>query len=388
MKMVDEGKTHQFLMGLNDESFSSGRSQILARDPLPALDDIFNIVDQEENNQRVMTARDYSTEIAVAFAVREKNPVGERPTCAHCGKFGHDEAGCYELIGYPQNWSTRGRGRGVCGRSNRGGRGGQGRSRSSGRETTNAAWAQGESGPIVAAVAEAGPTRAETDPSATPCLTQEQIQRLLSLIESPKPNYEKLSGKHVWMFDSGASCHMTGDLSMIQEAEQVSPIAIGLPNRMQTFASKEGFVLLNNRIRLNNILFIPLLKCNPVSVAKLCKELNCCVTFFDDLCVLQGRTLRIPVGAGEQRGGVYYLKEGSLEKNQVNAVSSMNLWHKRLGHPSHGVLSLLPTDLGVISDETKDDVSETCYRAKQTRNRFPVSSNKVKCVFELIHCDI
>ena len=175
---------------------------------------------------------------------------------------------------------------------------------------------------------------------------------------------------------------------MIQEAEQVSLTATGLPNEMQTFASKEGSVLLDNHIRLNNVLFIPSLKCNLVSVAKLCKELNYFVTFFDDFCVLQDRTLRILITAGEQRGGVYYLKAGSLEKNQVNVVNFTNLWHKRLGHPSHGVLSLLPTDLGVISDETKDDVSETCYRAKQTRNRFPVSSNKVKCVFELIHCDI
>ena len=190
------------------------------------------------------------------------------------------------------------------------------------------------------------------------------------------------------MFDDEASCPMTGDLSMIQEAEQVSPIAIGLPNGMQIFAGKEGSVLLDNRIRLNNVLFVPSLTCNLVSVAKFCEELNCCVAFFDDFFVLQDRTLKILIGAGEQRGDVYYLKEGSLEKNQVNAISSTNLWHKRLGHSSHGVLSLLPTDLGVISDKTKDNVCETCYQAKQTRNRFPMSSNKAKCVFELIHCDI
>jgi len=47
--------------------------------------------------------RDHRTEREVAFAVREKNPVGERPTCTHYGKFGHDDAGYYELIGYSQN---------------------------------------------------------------------------------------------------------------------------------------------------------------------------------------------------------------------------------------------------------------------------------------------
>ena len=44
IKMVDEGTTHQFLMGLNDESFGNVRSQILAREPLPPLGEIFNII--------------------------------------------------------------------------------------------------------------------------------------------------------------------------------------------------------------------------------------------------------------------------------------------------------------------------------------------------------
>ena len=41
--MYEEEKTHQFLMGLNDDLYSSLRSQILALDPLPKLDRIFNM---------------------------------------------------------------------------------------------------------------------------------------------------------------------------------------------------------------------------------------------------------------------------------------------------------------------------------------------------------
>ena len=61
-QMLDEGKTHQFLMGLNDESFGYVRSQILAREPLPPLDEIFNIIQQEENHKRLMMERDHRTE--------------------------------------------------------------------------------------------------------------------------------------------------------------------------------------------------------------------------------------------------------------------------------------------------------------------------------------
>ena len=41
--------------------------------------------------------------------------------------------------------------------------------------------------------------------------------------------------------------------------------------------------------------------------------------------VLQDRILKMLIGAGEQRGGFYCFKDGSLEKNQVNVVSSVNL---------------------------------------------------------------
>jgi len=56
--MAQDKKTHQFLMGLNDEAFSTIRSQILALDPLPNLDVIFNMVTQEENHRRIMMERD------------------------------------------------------------------------------------------------------------------------------------------------------------------------------------------------------------------------------------------------------------------------------------------------------------------------------------------
>ena len=47
--------------------------------------------------------------------------------------------------------------------------------------------------------------------------------------------------------------------------------------------------------------------------------------------------------------------------------------------------------IGIVGDlkrHKKFDVCDVCYRAKQTRNRFPISDNKASELFELIHCDI
>jgi len=106
--------------------------------------------------------------------------------------------------------------------------------------------------------------------------------------------------------------------------------------------------------------------------------------FSNDACVAQDYASRTLIGAGKQQGGVYYYKEGSLGRNQVNAVNSFNLWHKRLGHPSSEMLSYLASSLGVF-DKGKHDMCEIFFRAKQTRGKFALSENKAKCVFELIH---
>ena len=119
---IDEEKTHQFLTGLNDESFSSVHSQVLAHEPMPSLDTIFNIIQQEENHKCIMMDMDQQAKNTVAFVAREPSTMVERPTCKHCGKYSHDETNCYEIIGYPPGWESHGRGKaGHGGRSRRGG---------------------------------------------------------------------------------------------------------------------------------------------------------------------------------------------------------------------------------------------------------------------------
>jgi len=60
--MYEEDKAHQFLMGLNDDLYSTLRNQILALDLLPTLDRIFNMTQQEESDKKVIIARDNQTE--------------------------------------------------------------------------------------------------------------------------------------------------------------------------------------------------------------------------------------------------------------------------------------------------------------------------------------
>ena len=114
-------------------------------------------------------------------------------------------------------------------------------------------------------------------------LTKDQTQKLLSLTDTPKAGFEKSEGIVSWMLDSKASCHMAGDVSLMDKIEKIAPVAIGLPNETYTVASEKGSVALGG-LKLKNVLCAPKLNCNLVSISKLCKHLNCAVTF-DDFCV-------------------------------------------------------------------------------------------------------
>ena len=150
-------------------------------------------------------------------------------------------------------------------------------------------------------------------------LTKDQIEKLLSLIDTPKAGFKKSEGTVSSMLDSGASCHMAGDVSMMDKVERIAPVAIGLPNGRHIVASEKGSVALGGGLKLENVLCVPKLNCNLVSISKLCKQLNYAVMYFDDFCVIQDRTSRTLIGSGEQRDRVYYYKD--TRPRQANAVN-------------------------------------------------------------------
>ena len=215
--------------------------------------------------------------------------------------------------------------------------------------------------------------------------TPAQMHKILSLIEEPS-NGERLTGNRdqAWLIDSGASTHMTGNSNNLIDVETISPVIVDLPNGVKTVADKHGTAVLENTLKLHNTLLVPSLSCNLISVSRICKDLKCTVIFNESSCILQGRTSRIPIGLGEQRDGVYFYQAGK-ERRQVHAVQIGHLWHQRLGHPSKEVMALFFNSIHCPNMSKKNnEVCEICFRAKQTRNSFPLSTNIAKDLFDVI----
>ncbi|KAK9714728.1 hypothetical protein RND81_06G115200 [Saponaria officinalis] len=260
---VEESKTHDFLMGLDDDQFGTLRSQILSMDHFPTLNKVFSLVTQEERHKSIVRARDDITE-AMSFASSSSNPTiasflsGTRPKCTYCDRLGHTYVNCFQRLGYPPGFA-RGRGGRTAGCGAHGWGCGGGRSSGAGCDRTTAAPSsipsQQQQG---TAYATQTTLRSSDDTPPPPAgvlgLNADQMQKLLTLLDSP-PSSEPLSGMAhslTWMLDSGASHHMTGEKSVLYNVVAITPTPVTFPNVSHTMATMQGSVDLNFCFVLHN----------------------------------------------------------------------------------------------------------------------------------------
>jgi len=149
---------------------------------------------------------------------------------------------------------------------------------------------------------------------------------------------------------------------------------------------------------VKDVLLVPDFKFNMLSVSKATKQLSCFVSFYPDFCVFQDLHSGKVKGIGKEKGGLYIfkgthgMKETSKAQKQQSLIAGVvvrdiNLWHKRLGHPSSQVLKSV-----VFLKQNKDiDSLSTCHvcpLAKQARLLFPDSKNRAAVCFNLIYVDL
>ena len=386
-KHRENDRVHLFLMGLDDNLYGTVRSNILAQDPLPNLNKVYSILIQEERVRTFTRGKEDRGEI-MALATRSRFDDKDKSnlTCSHCKKKGHDLSNCFELNGYPEWWGDRPRNDGrkssrrKAQNTNRGG----GRSGSSSARANAAQTVQNTND---------GAAVTETDLSQLPRVTVEQLQQLLKMLNTSRSTNEKMTGKHglygPWIIDTGASNHMTGILEDLQDMVDIPSCPVCLPDGSNSAATKEGTVVLDKNFCLNNVLYVPGLTCKLISMSQLIDHYNCIVQFTNKFCVIQNRTSRMLIGAGERRDGLYYFwGVMNVKAMKIDCMGSLDLWHKRLGHPSLQVTKLIPGLCLKENNSRMNKICDVCQRAKQSRDKFPISEHKASAIFEMIHCDL
>ncbi|TQE01264.1 hypothetical protein C1H46_013171 [Malus baccata] len=212
-----------------------------------------------------------------------------------------------------------------------------------------------------------------------------------------------------WVADTGATSHMTSDLSNLNLAAPFSGTdtvttasGSGLP------ISHIGSTTLHTpqyAFELKNILHVPQLSQHLLSIYQLCKD-NKCRFICDEFCFwIQDKITGRIILQGLCREGLYPIpfhipqhlliqaqKHNASFKQQTCYLGSqvkINLWHQRLGHPSNIVTSAMLKQSHIpMSLDHVSSICTSCLEGKFAKLPFLFPANKTVHPLEVIHSDV
>lgn len=65
---------------------------------------------------------------------------------------------------------------------------------------------------------------------------------------------------------------------MMIDVNDIISVLVGLPNYMKTLTTKAGRVCVTQEVILNDVLYVPDLTCNLISINQLIRDPDCCIT--------------------------------------------------------------------------------------------------------------
>lgn len=203
-----------------------------------------------------------------------------------------------------------------------------------------------------------------------------------------------------WYIDSGASVHMTANRDSLRDMRKHEIKEIVVANKTSMPVMCAGDTLLttcvNNDqfdIRVKNVLYIPNLTTNLLSVSQLIANGNT-VSFEKNCCNIRDKHNKL-IGVASLKNGVYKLntvKSVGLAASAVN-TSEARLWHRRLGHINSSDLEKMKN--GAVEGVSYKDTANiqksncvVCCEGKQSRLPFPSANHRSEVLLEVVHSDL
>lgn len=192
-----------------------------------------------------------------------------------------------------------------------------------------------------------------------------------------------------WVWDTGASCHMTGDRNLFSHyIPRVNKfVTVGNGAKLPVLGS--GIVQVGD-VKLNEVLHVSNMRFNLISCAKFCRD-NDIVSHHD------GKVLTL-IKEGHQVGRFPLNFRNDLVEVNLHHIalattidtSDQQLWHLRMGHLGYQNLTKLPhivTGMNTLK-KNSDHVCSQCQQGKQHRSPFQTSIRVVNDLLEIVSSDL
>ena len=200
-----------------------------------------------------------------------------------------------------------------------------------------------------------------------------------------------------WLLDSGASHHITADLhnlSLHTPYTSSDDVMIGDGTGLRiTHTGSSTLHSDSSFFNLKNILCVPDIKKNLISIYQFCITNNVSIEFFPWCFLVKDLLTGVVRAQGESKGGVYEWSRFNPTSYSPTAFSISKIapinWHFRLGHPSLPILNVIisKNELNICS-MTKQFSCNACQCNKSHKLPFSISTLESHAPLEIIFSDV
>ncbi|GJY87405.1 ribonuclease H-like domain-containing protein, partial [Tanacetum coccineum] len=221
----------------------------------------------------------------------------------------------------------------------------------------------------------------------------DQATTLLQAFNATTLRYADNNEDNGWYMDTGATSHLFADadnLTTVFNSSIIPSIIVG--NRATIPVTNTGHSILPSLHRplyLQNVLIIPNIIKNLISVRQFTRDNKCSIEFDEFGFFLKDywtRQLLLRCNSSED---LYPFRSSNTTTPTALVSSTQSMWHRRLGHPGDEVLRFLGLNKFIVCNKTKSStLCHACQLGKYTRHPFYAFTYVVENIFDIVLSDL
>jgi histone deacetylase 1/2 len=178
--------------------------------------------------------------------------------------------------------------------------------------------------------------------------------------------------------------HQTDKFQDLTEHHGKNSLIVGNGEKLEIVATGSSKL---KSLNLHDVLYVPNITKNLLSVSKLAADNNILVEFDENCCFVKDKLTGKAILRGILKDGLYQLS--GIEKDSSAYVSVKESWHRKLGHPNNKVLDTVLKSCNVkLSPSDHFSFCEACQYGKMHFLPFKNSSSHAREILELVHTDV
>ncbi|KAE8679934.1 Phospholipase D p1 [Hibiscus syriacus] len=218
---------------------------------------------------------------------------------------------------------------------------------------------------------------------------------------SQKSSFNKSqAGREQWIVDSGATHHVTSDdmnVSQPMDFNNLGKLTVGDGVALEIKSVGKYSLYTPTRVLLlTDLLQVPRITKNLLSVSKLARDNNIFFEFHAHECCIRDKKTGVMLLRGKEDGGLYpFALDSSISDSSKAAAYATqfsttvyDLWHQRLGHPSHESLVKVCKELNIILPSSINKTCVACHLGKNHKLPFFASTTVYETPFQLVFTDL